>query len=393
MDDLFGLIGLILFGLALYVLSFAAILTILPLLAATVLFFVSLPFWIGRKLRTDPAFRDGVDLSVTLPNFRYRFEVAWEKAAFFDVPLALATAASLAVFTIEFPRLGPQYLSTNQYFWDAEFAAALAITGFTPGAAAFLLPNRLNQFMAWCTARYLNAKFSGATHLLNSIVIAEQDLRAQYEAVGVHLPVTPSESCRNYVLDHVAARKAEVKTLLADRLDALQYGSHEMQRCAGLRDEVQDAFEGAKAAVIERGSPTLLTELDRILHGLESDMLADLYRRHEWDEIREVFRLMMAELDTIRTAAERGEAEPTAESAAGADGYAVQMPHSLEDAYRVLGVHAGARKEAIKKVVDGWRLTWHPDLASDPAEREKCTERIQCINAAWDIIEGRRASN
>ena len=69
------------------------------------------------------------------------------------------------------------------------------------------------------------------------------------------------------------------------------------------------------------------------------------------------------------------------------------MPHSLEDAYRVLDVRPGATMQAIKKVVDAQRLNWHPDLVSDPEEKARCTVRTQCINEAWDIIRRERAAS
>ncbi len=381
------IIGLILGALALYVLSIAAILTILPVFAAIILFFAALPFWISRKLRTDRRVRDAVDLGVALPDIHFRFDVSWPKPLWPCIPLVVATAGSLLVFAVRYPRLGPEYLSDNPYYWYPEMVASIAITGLGPPFAGALFKNYLNRFLGWATAHYLNVKFSGAKFLLGSIVAAEGKLRDQYEAIGVHLSSTASETSREFLLDHVTGSRAKIRAELAEHLEELQMASAEMQKCAALREDVQAAFEHAKTAVIQKGSPTLLTELDRILHGLESDMLGDLFAQHKWDEVQEVFRLMISELDTIRSAAGRGEAEPAPEFPDGAD----QVPQSLEDAYRILNVHPGARKEAIKKVVDSQRLIWHTDVISDPAERERRKARIQCINAAWDIINGRRA--
>ncbi len=44
----------------------------------------------------------------------------------------------------------------------------------------------------------------------------------------------------------------------------------------------------------------------------------------------------------------------------------------------------------MKKIVDGLRLSWHPDLAKDEADRQLREYRLKQINAAWDLIQGKR---
>jgi hypothetical protein len=65
-----------------------------------------------------------------------------------------------------------------------------------------------------------------------------------------------------------------------------------------------------------------------------------------------------------------------------------EVPRTRSDALRVLGmgVTADANLAAIKKIVDGLRQTWHPDLARDPSEREVREQRMKQINVAWDIL-------
>jgi hypothetical protein len=65
-----------------------------------------------------------------------------------------------------------------------------------------------------------------------------------------------------------------------------------------------------------------------------------------------------------------------------------EVPRTRSDALKVLGmgVTADANLSAIKKIVDGLRQTWHPDLAQDPAEREARERRMKQINVAWDIL-------
>ena len=70
------------------------------------------------------------------------------------------------------------------------------------------------------------------------------------------------------------------------------------------------------------------------------------------------------------------------------------IPQTREDALQVLGMGVAPEinETAIKKIVDGLRLSWHPDYASSPQDRELRELRMKQINAAWEIIVGRRAS-
>lgn len=55
-----------------------------------------------------------------------------------------------------------------------------------------------------------------------------------------------------------------------------------------------------------------------------------------------------------------------------------------------MGVSRDATEAAMKKIVDGLRLSWHPDLAKDEADRQLREYRLKQINAAWDLIQGKR---
>jgi hypothetical protein len=68
------------------------------------------------------------------------------------------------------------------------------------------------------------------------------------------------------------------------------------------------------------------------------------------------------------------------------------IPRTLNEALSILGmgVTAAASEVAIKKVVDGLRLSWHPDYAVNPDDRKLRELRTKQINAAWDIIKGKR---
>jgi DnaJ-class molecular chaperone len=69
------------------------------------------------------------------------------------------------------------------------------------------------------------------------------------------------------------------------------------------------------------------------------------------------------------------------------------MPRTREEALEVLGIGIApsANAAAIKKIVDGLRMSWHPDLAKNETDRALREQRSKQINAAWDILQSQRA--
>lgn len=67
------------------------------------------------------------------------------------------------------------------------------------------------------------------------------------------------------------------------------------------------------------------------------------------------------------------------------------MPDSIEDAYRILGLNGDASAAVAKKLVDALRMTWHPDFARNDEDRRLREARMKQINAAWDMIKPDRA--
>jgi hypothetical protein len=70
-----------------------------------------------------------------------------------------------------------------------------------------------------------------------------------------------------------------------------------------------------------------------------------------------------------------------------------RMPRTREEALEVLGIGIApsATAPAIKKIVDGLRMSWHPDLAKNETDRALREQRSKQINAAWDILQSQRA--
>lgn len=66
------------------------------------------------------------------------------------------------------------------------------------------------------------------------------------------------------------------------------------------------------------------------------------------------------------------------------------LPRDRDEAFEALGANPTTSARILKKLVDALRVTWHPDLAVDEADRMAREERIKQINAAWDLINGAR---
>ena len=68
------------------------------------------------------------------------------------------------------------------------------------------------------------------------------------------------------------------------------------------------------------------------------------------------------------------------------------LPRSLKDAHRVLNVNSATPRAVVEKLVLCLRQAWHPDHGSS-GERPLRTMKLQQINAAWDIVNGKRAAD
>ena len=79
--------------------------------------------------------------------------------------------------------------------------------------------------------------------------------------------------------------------------------------------------------------------------------------------------------------------QPEAAVAFPSDG---DIPRTREEACRVLGASPDAGEPAIRKIVEGLRQSWHPDLAASEADRQLREQRTTQINVAWEILSGKR---
>ena len=96
------------------------------------------------------------------------------------------------------------------------------------------------------------------------------------------------------------------------------------------------------------------------------------------------FRALVRELERIRRIAESAAASLSRNRAADS------LPQTSAEAYDVLGVNPDVRADVLKKIVDGLRMSWHPDHARGDEDRRERETRIRQINVAWDLINAKR---
>lgn len=132
---------------------------------------------------------------------------------------------------------------------------------------------------------------------------------------------------------------------------------------------------------------TLLEELKSIRQRLEALQHTDN------DELQAArssanLRNLVRDLERIRRIAESAAISIPGSGQASRE----TVPRTAAEAYELLGINASASEATLKKIVDGLRMSWHPDLARDDDDRDLREERTKCINIAWDLITGKRAA-
>lgn len=132
----------------------------------------------------------------------------------------------------------------------------------------------------------------------------------------------------------------------------------------------------------------LTSELDS-LH----DRIADLGRREAQlgvERVNTAIRTIMRDLDRVSRIAQ-GAMPASAEMRASA-APEPDVPSTVFEAYRILGLNPDAPDAAVKKIVDALRMSWHPDHARNEADRRYREQRIKQVNAAWDLLKVKPAA-
>jgi hypothetical protein len=99
-------------------------------------------------------------------------------------------------------------------------------------------------------------------------------------------------------------------------------------------------------------------------------------------------RLEAPSLSDIRHNQSEG-GQPPAEPLLQPAPIAEWSPTNCTEALLALGAGPDASDAALKKIVDGLRQSWHPDLARSAEDRIARERRMVQINVAWDILSAK----
>jgi hypothetical protein len=99
-------------------------------------------------------------------------------------------------------------------------------------------------------------------------------------------------------------------------------------------------------------------------------------------------RLEAPSLSEIRHNQSEG-GQPPAEPLLQPAPIAEWSPTNCTEALLALGAGPDASDAVLKKIVDGLRQSWHPDLARSAEDRIARERRMVQINVAWDILSAK----
>lgn len=141
---------------------------------------------------------------------------------------------------------------------------------------------------------------------------------------------------------------------------------------------LMEQCDSVAKSVSATGSVSLLRQLDSIYEGLNSQQLHGMFVSGDWEELQDVFQLMVDDLARIqgigagcRTG---GDTAPDRNSLS-----------EEEQAYVTLGVPPGASDEDIRAAYRLLSRMWHPDKGV-----VKDDSRMKDINEAYDRLRGPR---
>lgn len=137
---------------------------------------------------------------------------------------------------------------------------------------------------------------------------------------------------------------------------------------------------------------------------MTSALVALLFRRRKRDapvERAETWRMVRVEpilalpcapasRAMVSLAVTRG--TPARRAAEAEQPFGLEMPRSRGAALAVLGLRPGASpgRDVVKRIINELRRRWHPDRARDAEDLALRNHRIRQVNAAWEILSGKR---
>ena len=351
----------------------ATLLTIvLPLLVGVSVFFVSLPWWIDRLLRSDPNIHERLRLDISEDG------LAWDLAP--DVakplrlphfPLALAALAALAATAIETATFASRSGVPDLWYGAGIIVAAVIL--LVPVVTVTIFRGFLCRHVERLLGQGANDRLLFAAQTIYEIGEVDRQINDAYASMGLRSRVDVVSLGREALLAHAGVGPdCALTEVIRIRIKA-DHDLRSVQYLARLFADARIALKRARIAFQELGiSPDALEQLD---DRMRARPLADALEEARWSQAQDLLEKIHVDLGKLLDMGTRERA----------------MPESAAEAFRVLNVSEDTPLEVIKTVINAYRRAWHPDLARDDIERQRCTLRLQQINVAWDLIQRARA--
>ncbi len=128
----------------------------------------------------------------------------------------------------------------------------------------------------------------------------------------------------------------------------------------------------------------LRQELGQLRQRLDTLKAATIEGEEQAARAAPSFRNLLRDVERVRRIAD------SAAVSLGGPRNPTRVPETKSEAYAALGLNPDVAEPTLKKVADGLRMSWHPDLARDDADRREREDRIKAINIALDLIHEKR---
>ena len=354
-------------------LSASAILitAIAPILVATGVFFALLHSWIEKTLQSDPAMQQRLQLAMANDD-RIAWSLTSEPALrpWPRAPLIYTVLAGLAVAAAETALFASGSAVPSLWYRSGGIASGIAL--LAPFIVTWLFSRSLHRHIDRKMMRCASASLAHTLPTLAEIGAIARRIDAAYGTMGLRARTDVADLCRRTLLAHAGyGDDAALPELVAIK-NRLEYDLHSIQYCAYLLTNALAELERAKGGLQEQeGMQEAIERADNWIHSRD---LAELLEGARWPEATEW-------LDTIRVNLRRLPDRALQDCT---------MPRTVQDAQRILNVTNETPLDKIRAVVSAFQRVWHPDLAHDEIERQRCTSKMQQINAAWDFIRDAR---
>jgi hypothetical protein len=355
----------------------ATLLTLaLPLLVCVGIFIVALPSWIDRRLRSDRAVQERLRLAVSEGSLAWVIDP--DPAPLSRLPYFLLMAAALAGLAVT--AVETATFASRSGVPDLWYAAGLIVSLLVlaaPFSVAWICKGPLCRSIERALGRHANEKLSFAAQSMHEIGEVGREIDEAYASMGLRSRVDIVRLGREALLAHAwLGRDSALAEVIRIRTRA-DHDLRNIQYLARLSADARIAHKRARIAFQELNAPP--DALDQLDDRMRARPLADALEEARWPQAHELLEAIQADLGKLL---DIGMDLGTRERA---------MPETAAEAFRVLNVSEDTPLDVIKSVINAYRRVWHPDLAQNDIERQRCTLRMQQINVAWDLIQRARA--